>query len=133
MNELFYRSAKDNEHISFYRDYDDQQILAILEAYQQTGKTPEQVAEWAKAEQDGRLFWFPVYVGQVVYVHSYRTKSTGEVRGYAVESIGVNKKGEIWFSILDHYRFQFSIKDIGKTVFLTHEAAEAALKEREQS
>ena len=94
------------------------------------------------AEEQGLLLKLPCKVGDVVYHEKkYATIHTG-IQSYQITNIMIsqNKKGE-WTKkyramfllngkIVDS-QLNFSFDEIGKTVFLTKEEAEAKLKEVE--
>lgn len=114
-----------------------------LAAYEETGLEPEQIIrardtlecfdnigikrgnEIVKAEQEGRLVVLPCKVGDTVYFHTYAKNATVDLgiqphevtatRAYVVT------RGE--FSDVGHLAQHF-----GKTVFLTREEAEKALR-----
>lgn len=79
-----------------------------LAAYEETGLEPEELAQ---AEKEGRLVVLPCEIGSPVYSHARKLDGADYVR-----------ETEFWWS---------DIPQMSKTVFLTREAAEAALKERE--
>ena len=79
-----------------------------LAAYEETGLEPEELAQ---AKKKGRLVVLPCEIGSPVYSHARKLDGADYVR-----------ETEFWWS---------DIPQMGKTVFLTREAAEAALKERE--
>jgi hypothetical protein len=111
-----------------------------LAAYEDTGKTPEQIAEWTKAQQEGRLVVLPVPIGYPVYKANkddyeecmpcagnrcgcsfVRHDNNGLICG--------NKWTKCGFEIT-YIKFNYKhIPLFGKTVFLTRAEAEAALKE----
>lgn len=107
-----------------------------LATYEDTGKTPEQVAEWAKTEQEGRLVVLPCKVGDAVYravtewegKECLKTSFKPYVEKFKVGAFYINIRDEI--IVLKKFDELFVF---GKTVFLTREAAEAALKEREKN
>ena len=78
-----------------------------LAAHEETGLEP---AELAQAKKKGRLVVLPCEIGSPVYSHARKLDGADYVR-----------ETEFWWS---------DIPQMGKTVFLTREAAEAALKER---
>lgn len=106
---------------------DEQDALQKLAAYEDAGLEPEQIKDlnngiipehWAelfKAECEGRLIVLPCKVGDTVYriCHEYKQ---GNPFIRAVE-----------FSQHNFWRIVFG-GEFGKTVFLTREEAEAALK-----
>lgn len=98
----------------------------------------DRLRELVEAERDGRCVVLPCKVGDTVYivtheggsllagmeivkcqVNTIRVKSDGHTIGYSC-------RGR--YSNGNHYIGNFVFKSIGKTVFLTREAAEAALK-----
>ena len=79
-----------------------------IAAYEETGLEPEELAQ---AEKEGRLVVLPCEIGSPVYSHARKLDGADYVR-----------ETEFWWS---------DIPQMSKTVFLTREAAEAALKERE--
>ena len=79
-----------------------------LAAYEETGLEPEELAQ---AEKEGRLVVLPCEIGSPVYSHVRKLDGADYVR-----------ETEFWWS---------DIPQMSKTVFLTREAAEAALEERE--
>ena len=81
-----------------------------LAAYEETGLEPEELAQ---AEKEGRLVVLPCEIGSPVYSHARKLDGADYVR-----------ETEFWWS---------DIPQMGKTVFLTREAAEAALKEMEEN
>ncbi len=79
-----------------------------LAAYEETGLEPEELAQ---AEKEGRLVVLPCEIGSPVYSHARKLDGADYVR-----------ETEFWWS---------DIPQMGKTVFLTREAAEAALNDLE--
>lgn len=71
----------------------------------------QHMQELIAAEEQARLVVLPCKIGDTVYSHARKFDGADYVRGT-----------EFWWS---------DIPEMGKTVFLTREAAEAALKERE--
>ena len=105
------------------------------------GVTPGRLRELAQAKKEGRLVVLPCDVGDTVYVidpgdyeHEYkpyiRSKTVSEINWKATR-----KKDLGWGLILAGGNCgtsaRYKLNNVGKTVFLTREAAEAALKERE--
>jgi len=89
----------------------------LMRALTALGSIPiERVEEIMQAEHEGRLVVLPCEVGDTVYENRW-----GEVEvayGYMQPKFDTFSKR---FSLYDFYK-------LGKTVFLTREAAEAALK-----
>ena len=119
-----------------------------LAEYEDTGLTPEQtkelahdttgplhrkISEWIDAEAAGRLVVPPCKVGDRLYeVTGRKTISVYKVRAIRVELFGLFiewdiVEGFVWQSLAG-----INAGEIGKTVFLTREEAEKALKEVEQ-
>ena len=79
----------------------------------------ERLAEYEDLEEQNRLLKLPCAVGDMVYV--LRLDNTAYMMN--------NEK--VWEIVEDKFEI-FHFDSIGKTVFLTREAAEAALKELER-
>lgn len=99
-----------------------------LAAYEETGLEPEELAQ---AEKEGRLVVLPCDVGDKLY-----DVTLGEVREKIVISLSMLLSKSVNHLVIHAENFRnavtsYELQDIGKTVFLTREAAEAALKERE--
>jgi hypothetical protein len=120
-----------------------QQIINALAAYEDTGLTPEEVAELAKAKADGRLVVLPCKVGDTVYFLIPELEM-GE-GGFNLSGLFISEPHRItevgtrgfWTSGLprdkpDGMHDFTPWGDLGKTVFLTRAEAEAALR-KEQS
>ena len=114
---------------------------AIAEIKEFEGVPVDRLRELAKAKKEGRLVVLPCDVGDTVYVidpgdyeHEYkpyiRSKTVSEINWKATR-----KKDLGWGLILAGGNCgtsaRYKLNNVGKTVFLTREAAEAALKERE--
>ena len=92
-------------------------IIDRLAAYEDSGLTPEQVQELAKAKADGRLKILPAKPGDIIY------------RPKALQFCWVITKVEIYedeIVFIDDSDNIFRPDDIGKTVFLSREEAEKA-------
>ena len=87
------------------RAFNEDAILKL--AGQALGMSPDRLRELAQAEKEGRLVVLPCEIGSPVYSHARKLDGADYVR-----------ETEFWWS---------DIPQIGKTVFLTREAAEAAL------
>ena len=101
----------------------------MLDAYK-AAMPLERVQELAQAEKDGRLVVLPFCVGAPLYEATKKG-----VREYEVEQFSIGSE-DLFIHALDKviwYRGGriFGLDQIGKTVFLTREEAEAALKKRE--
>ena len=86
--------------------------------------------ELAQAEKEGRLVVLPCDVGDKLY-----DVTLGEVREKIVISLSMLLSKSVNHLVIHAENFRnavtsYELQDIGKTVFLTREAAEAALEER---
>ena len=114
-----------------FTDYDGfyAHLKAIhgLGQYEDTGLTPAEVAELAQAKADGRVVVLPCKVGDTVY----RIKSDGTIDTPYVKQFHISQKP--WQTIVSFEGSMCGITDFGKTIFLTREEAEKALREREKN
>ena len=96
---------------------------AILKlAAQALSTTPDHLRELVKAERDGRMVLLPCKVGDDVwFVRKFGKKRC--IKRAEVSCINIDFRGEVFVSAR-----RISGGYIGKTVFLTREEAEAALK-----
>lgn len=118
------------------------QLVDRLAAYEDTGLSPAEVAELAQAKADGRVVVLPCKVGDTVYVDT-RTFRYGEYapKRHAeavVTSVVFSSKRYIKFRIFSPYVnankiFKYPLSSFGKTVFLTREEAEKALRESDNN
>ena len=136
-----------------YLRYEDpetrKKILNRLSAYEDTGLEPEQVMElksftqggihkvddgWKhvqdllQAEQDGRLVVLPCKVGDTLFDTYF-----GDIREKEVVSVGFMLSKSVKHMTIHANNFRGAITEIemdriGKDIFYTREAAEAALK-----
>lgn len=108
-----------------------------LKAYEDTGLTPEEIKEllhdttgplhkklgaWIDAEAEGRLVVLPCKIGVTLYVPEIWQNI---ISPFDVYVCGIYDD-EILYG--DEFDCWYKAGDIGKTVFLTREEAEAALK-----
>lgn len=132
-----------------------------LKAYEDTGLTPEQCAEYAKADREGRyivlrdaeqegikrlrelakadkegrVVVLPCKVGDTVWVAgSVRGVYGAKVRTFFVGNPSAVRgtDGDGGVQMIRTTECDVPIKEFGKIVFLTREEAEAALKEEKQ-
>lgn len=116
-------------------------IDPVTAAAEALGMSPDRLRELAQAEKEGRTMVLPCDVKDTVYVidpgdyeHEYkpyvRLKTVSEINWKATR-----KKDLGWGLILAGgncgTKARYKLNNVGKTVFLTREAAEAALEERE--
>lgn len=113
-------SGRETDRLSAYEDtglepedmkraFNEDAVLKL--AGQALGMSPDRLRKLAQAEKEGRLVVLPCEIGSPVYSHARKLDGADYVR-----------ETEFWWS---------DIPQMSKTVFLTREAAEAALKERE--
>ena len=91
------------------------------------GVTPGRLRELAQAKKEGRLVVLPCKVGDKLY-----DITLGEVREKTVISLSMFVPESVNHLVIHAENFRtaitsYELQDIGKTVFLTREAAEAAL------
>ena len=104
--------------------------LKRLAAYEDSGLSPEQVRELAKAKTNGRLVVLPCKVGQIVYADC-----GGDIIGWEICEIKLSSDApDKYYTCGDDDGYAademyFEESDIGKTVFLTREEAEKAIAE----
>ena len=91
-------------------------------------KVLRRLAEYEDAEEQGLIAVLPVPIGTTVYEFEPLNKI---VKGFTARTVikYTMYDDSIWFNFADG--FMKDIKDFGKTVFLTREAAEQKLKEME--
>ena len=102
------------------RAFNETAIIKL--AAQALNTTPDHLRDIIKAEQDGRLVVLPCKVGDDVWF--VRKFGKGQcIKRAEVSCINIDFRGEVFVSAR-----RISGGYIGKTVFLTREEAEAALK-----
>jgi len=95
-----------------------------LAAYEDSGLSPEEVQELAKAKADGRLVVLPCKVGDSIY----RPEGLKYSVFWTITNVTIYPDEIVFTDDSDNI---FTLDDIGKTVFLTREEAEKALEVRE--
>ena len=106
---------------------------SLFKANQEMGKD---MPEWKKAHDDGRLVVLPCKVGDTVYC-PWAYDENKEIAFTEVESIKIYVNGRP-LAFVEDWEIDmpmptaFYPENFGKTVFLTREEAEKALKERER-
>ena len=112
-------------------------IIDHLAAYEDSGLSPEEVQELAKAKADGQVMMLPCKPGDKVYVRSgclfYRDNAP--YTKCEVVNFRKGKKGNVRMYLRPltesacgtNYHVIYPVSCIGLTVFLTKEAAEKAL------
>lgn len=104
---------------------------AIAEIKEFEGVPIDRIRELAQAKKKGRLVVLPCDVGDKLY-----DVTLGEVREKIVVSLSMFVPESVNHLVIHAENFRnavtsYELQDIGKTVFLTREAAEAALEEME--
>jgi len=104
-----------------------------------TGNAIRKLAKYEQAEDDGLLLRLPCKVGDTVYYFKgayYRSNPKNwEIKPIKVTefSIKINRSGKVLpFSLIANGT-RYRISSIGKTIFLTREEAERALKEAQKN
>lgn len=132
------------------------EMMYRLAAYEDTGLTPEKIKsmkdehfsglemaklhsalmelkKYQEADKDGRIVVPPCKVGDRLYeVTGRKTISVYKVRAIRVELFGLFIEWDIVEGFVWQSLSGINAGEIGKTVFLTREEAEKALKEVEQ-
>ena len=88
-------------------------------------RATKKLGELEDAEEDGRLVVLPCKVGDTVYLPN---KYVGIIITFNIVEFCMFKDE---YAIIDDSDNEYKIEDFGKTVFLTREEAEKALKEME--
>ena len=106
-------------------------------------KAIQKLGRYEDAEEDGRLVVLPCKVGDIVYklcecndgTYKISPMEVGDVCPYGSPRRNKEGKCEVWniYATSDYTYLYASFYDIGKTVFLTREKAEKALKEMENA
>lgn len=102
-------------------------------AAQALGVEPSRIRELAEADKDGRVVVLPCKVGDTVYmidrIFDIDNGVCDEICARAVIGYGGNNLNKLWLvgsgGICNAYLF---VSEFGKTVFLTREEAEKAMK-----
>lgn len=95
-------------------------------SYTYKGLLLEALGKYEDAEEQGLMVRLPVPIGTTVYEFEPLNKT---VKGCTARTVikYTMYDDSIWFNFVDGY--MKDIKDFGKTIFLTREAAEQKLKE----
>lgn len=90
----------------------------------------ERLQHYEDLEEAGRLIELPCAVGDTVYSFSFNIVYPFTVNGFEINKYEVEFKGSYCGEekSLEYWSIHFPVSKIGKTVFLTREEAEAALK-----
>ncbi len=107
---------------------------AIAEIKEFEGIPIDHLRNLAEADKEGRCVVLPVKVGNTVWIcGSVRGVYSAKVRTFFIGRPSLRGAPDNSIQMIRTTECDIPIKDFGKTVFLTREAAEAALKEREQN
>lgn len=98
-------------------------------SYTYKGLLLEALGKYEEAEEQGLMVRLPVPIGTTVYEFEPLNKIVKGCTARTVAKYNVYDDS-IWFNFADGY--MKDIKDFGKTIFLTREAAENKLKEYEK-
>ena len=102
------------------------QNMAELQRYVDTGLTPDEVAEFKMAKTEGRVL--PCKLGDDIFVLRLTQPIFDK---YTVYGLLVDKNNKMHINIGEHSgAFWIEHRELGQSVFLTCEEAEAALKRR---
>ena len=102
------------------REVKDNEAITRLAEYEDSGLSPEEVQELAKAKADGRLVVLPCKVGDSIY----RPEGLKYSVFWTITNVTIYPDEIVFTDDSDNI---FTLDDIGKTVFLTREAAKKAL------
>lgn len=121
------------ERLAAYEDtgLEPEDVRAMFSSVEKMGLPLWKLEELAKAEKDEWLMVLPCKVGDTVYIEGH--KFPAEIERISVTATGVFVE---WVEFDRGYEVtevwdngEFLISEIGKTVFLTREEAEKALKD----
>lgn len=95
----------------------------------------ERLRKLAEANKDDRVVILPCKVGDTIYVIAQVLRDHGvhsEISPIQITGIGGNALNKVWLvSMVNRHEIRISPSEFGKTVFLTREEAEKALREME--
>ena len=116
------------------REVKDNEAITRLAAYEDSGLSPDEVQELAKAKAEGRLVELPCKIGdEVWFLEKQLDIANGTcstvISEYIVTEIRGNKYNPLWYMASSERctHRDFHPTELGKTVFLTREEAEKAL------
>lgn len=96
----------------------------------------DKLAKYEIADKEGRLVVLPCKSGKDLFGIYNGTIVEGYADGYLLEKTSVHSDADHWIWLQDKNSknyWKIAFAEIGKTVFLTREEAEKALKEMEES
>ena len=120
---------------SFVEFYDQQEKGVTADALLIVNENVLKYREWERLEEHGKLLKLPCAVGDTVWDNDF-----GKLCGYTVTGFSIGKIDDDEENDIDGLKMYYqnwngsiccscAVSEIGKTVFLTREEAEAALKE----
>ena len=117
--------------------------LQILDLFKEQAQDAEECIRIAEARRDGKLAILPVKVGDIIYtmlsMSGWYLREADKPYKAKVVFVGLNNSDSTGcglFNVVYDKRdlmASFSFSDIGKTVFLNREEAEAALKQKQEA
>lgn len=100
----------------------------VSERMKLVGNMPiDRLRELVEADLDGRCFISPVKVGQTVWFVRDPKRHPENIAETCVEKV-IHKRTGSYMKLACNSMYETACSSIGKTVFLTREAAEAAMK-----
>ena len=97
-----------------------------------TDKVLTKLADYEDAEEQGLILRLPCPIGSTIWFVGNEFVNDYEVRRYIVDETGIDCVQIAKEIDGRDYWNSFSIDDIGKTIFLTKEEAELALKDMQE-
>ena len=109
----------------------EKELTAMLEKYQAIGNY-DRLRELAEADRDGRCVVLPCKIGSMVYMATQvfdGSKTKWVIGSRKIDMIGGNALNSVWAVSTQPYELHFVPSEFGRSVFLSREEAEAALKD----
>lgn len=101
----------------------------------------KKLAEYETAEEEGKLVVMPCKVGDYIWDIDFGRPCAYEITGFSIGNLNddyCDDEGMVFDEVIAYYSNsngsitgKFAVSEIGRTVFLTREEAEKALKEME--
>lgn len=116
--------------------YEDMECRRGFDLY--TGKAIDKLAEYEDLEEQNKLLKLPCAVGDIIWDIDFGRPCGYEVTGFSFGSLNDDdwEEEKVLDKVVVYYTNSngsitetFAVSEIGKSVFLTREEAEAALKE----
>ena len=115
-------------------DFDAGKRWNLIERDKPYSQVYRRLEEYEIAEEEGRLVVLPCKSGKDLFGIYNGTIVEGYADGYLLEKTSVHSDADHWIWLQDKNSknyWKIAFAEIGKTVFLTREEAEKALKEME--